>query len=156
MNAMGMESGSMRRGIDETAGDGRAGAPLECPGLADVVAGGEPATASQPAERTVSGEFVVGLAKGLHLRPADMLAREARRWRSRVDVIAKSQRVDGKSILDVMTLAAEAGSRVVIEVTGPDAVAALAAISDLFARNFDETGGVGDPADGEPFAAGTG
>ncbi|MBM3953312.1 MAG: HPr family phosphocarrier protein [Planctomycetes bacterium] len=102
-------------------------------------------------EQTVTREFVVGLAKGLHLRPADMLAREARRWRSRVEVIANRQRVDGKSILDVMTLAVESGSRVAIEVTGPDASEALDAIGGLFARNFDETGG-GDEADGEPSA----
>lgn len=106
-------------------------------------------------EQTVSREFVVGMAKGLHLRPADMLAREARRWRSRVEVIANSQRVDGKSILDVMTLAVEAGARVAIEVTGPDAGQALDAIGGLFERNFDETGGAGDPVDGEPSAADT-
>jgi phosphocarrier protein HPr len=106
-------------------------------------------------EQTVSREFVVGMAKGLHLRPADMLAREARRWRSRVEVIANSQRVDGKSILDVMTLAVEAGARVAIEVTGPDAGQALDAIGGLFERNFDEMGGAGEPADGEPSAADT-
>jgi len=106
-------------------------------------------------EQTVSREFVVGMAKGLHLRPADMLAREARRWRSRVEVIANSQRVDGKSILDVMTLAAEAGARVAIEVTGPDARQALDAIGELFQRNFDETGGGEEPAGDESPAADT-
>jgi phosphotransferase system HPr (HPr) family protein len=106
-------------------------------------------------EQTLSREFVVGMAKGLHLRPADMLAREARRWRSRVEVIANSQRVDGKSILDVMTLAAESGARVAIEVTGPDARQALDAIGGLFQRNFDETGGGEEPAGDESSAADT-
>jgi len=67
-----------------------------------------------------------------------MLAREARRWQSRVELVSDSQRVDGKSILEVLTLAAEAGTRLVVQVTGPDASAAIEAIGGLFDRNFNE------------------
>jgi phosphotransferase system HPr (HPr) family protein len=87
---------------------------------------------------TVSREVVVGLKQGLHARPADQLAREARKWQSRVELVSKSQRVDGKSILEVLTLAAEEGTRLVVETTGADAREALAAIVRLFEGNFHE------------------
>jgi len=90
---------------------------------------------SQP---TISREVVVGIQQGLHARPADLLAREARKWQSRIELVAKTQRVDGKSILDVLTLAAEAGTRLVVEATGPDAQEAIEAIGGLFDRNFNE------------------
>ena len=91
-------------------------------------------------EQTVVRQVVVGTRQGLHARPADMLAREARKWQSRIELVAGSQRADGKSILEVLTLAAEEGTRVVIEATGPDADEAIAAIGDLFDRNFNESG----------------
>lgn len=84
-------------------------------------------------------EVVVRMRQGLHARPADMLAREARRWQSRVELVTDSARVDAKSILDVLTLAAEEGTRLVIEAAGPDAEAAIAALALLFDRNFNET-----------------
>jgi phosphocarrier protein NPr/phosphocarrier protein len=89
-------------------------------------------------EQTLSREVVVGMRQGLHARPADMLAREARRWQSRVELISDSQRADGKSILEVLTLAAEAGTRLVVQVTGSDAREAIEAIVGLFDRNFNE------------------
>lgn len=89
-------------------------------------------------EQTVVRQVVVGMRQGLHARPADMLAREARKWQSRIELVAGSQRADGKSILEVLTLAAEVGTPVVIEATGPDADEAIDAIGGLFERNFDE------------------
>ncbi len=89
-------------------------------------------------EQMVSREVVVGMRQGLHARPADLLAREARKWQSRIELSNDSQRVDGKSILEVLTLAAEAGTRLVVEATGPDAREALEAIGGLFDSNFNE------------------
>ncbi|MFM8733743.1 MAG: HPr family phosphocarrier protein [Pirellulales bacterium] len=89
-------------------------------------------------EETVSREVVVANTQGLHARPADLLAREARKWQSRIELVSDAQRVDGKSILDLLTLAAEAGTRLVVEATGPDARQALEAIGSLFERRFNE------------------
>ncbi len=102
------------------------------------------AAPAHPMEETVSREVVVANSQGLHARPADLLAREARRWQSRIELVAHSQRVDGKSILEVLTLAAEAGTRLVVEATGPDAREALEAIGSLFDRNFNEHAGSQD------------
>ena len=90
--------------------------------------------------QTLTREVVVANSQGLHARPADMLAREARKWQSRIELVDGSQRVDGKSILDVLTLAAEAGRRLVVEATGPDAREAIEAIGGLFERKFNEHG----------------
>ena len=89
-------------------------------------------------QETLSREVVVANSQGLHARPADMLAREARKWQSRIELVADAQRADGKSILEVLTLAAEAGTRLVVEATGPDAQQALEAIGGLFERGFNE------------------
>jgi phosphocarrier protein len=86
----------------------------------------------------VSREVVVGIEQGLHARPADLVAREARKWQSRIELVAERQRADGKSILDLLTLAAESGTRLVVEATGPDAREAVEAIGRLFDRNFTE------------------
>ncbi|MGA0038700.1 MAG: HPr family phosphocarrier protein [Pirellulales bacterium] len=83
-------------------------------------------------------EVTVGSPQGLHARPADLVAREARRWQSRIEFVGNSQRADGKSILDLLSLAAAEGTRLIIEATGPDADEALAAIGRLFEQNFHE------------------
>ena len=85
---------------------------------------------------THSREVVVENEQGLHARPADLVAREAQRWESRIEFVGKAQRVDGKSILDLLTLAAEAGTHLVVEATGPDASEALDAIGILFEQKF--------------------
>lgn len=87
---------------------------------------------------TVSREVVVSNAAGLHARPADLLAREARKWQSRIELVNDAQRADGKSILELLTLAAESGTRLVVEATGPDAREALEAIGSLFEKRFNE------------------
>ena len=89
-----------------------------------------------PIDETHSCEVVVTNEQGLHARPADLVAREAQRWESRIEFIGKSQRVDGKSILDLLTLAAEEGTHLVVEATGPDAREALDAIGNLFDKKF--------------------
>ena len=92
--------------------------------------------AENPIDESHSREVVVANEQGLHARPADLVAREAQRWESRIEFIGKAQRVDGKSILDLLTLAAEEGTHLVIEATGPDACEALDAIGNLFDKKF--------------------
>ena len=85
---------------------------------------------------THSREVVVANEQGLHARPADLVAREAQRWESRIEFVGKAQRVDGKSILDLLTLAAEEGTRLVVEATGPDSVNSVhKSLSAVFAQS---------------------
>jgi len=75
---------------------------------------------------------------GLHARPAAEFVKLASRFRADVQVEKDGMMVNGKSIMGVMTLAAECGSTIRIRAAGDDAEAALAALVDLVARGFDE------------------
>ena len=89
-------------------------------------------------EVKVSRNVVVNNPQGIHARPANLIVRRLQSFQSKVEFIKDSQRVDAKSILDLLTLAAEQGSQLVIEATGPDAQQALDAVAELFAANFSE------------------
>jgi phosphocarrier protein HPr len=75
---------------------------------------------------------------GLHARPAAEFVKVASRFRAEVQVEKDGMVVNGKSIMGVMTLAAECGSSIRIQADGDDAEAALAALVDLVQRGFDE------------------
>jgi phosphocarrier protein HPr len=75
---------------------------------------------------------------GLHLRAAAKFVSLAQQFRADVSVICDGRKVSGKSILDLATLAAACGSRLELETDGPDAEAALDALTDLIGRRFDE------------------
>lgn len=81
---------------------------------------------------------VVSNSQGLHARPADLFARTAAKYESKVEIINGTQRVDGKSILDVLTLAAVQGTELEIEAVGPDAGEALEALVKLVESDFAE------------------
>lgn len=76
---------------------------------------------------------------GLHLRAADKLARLLQGFQAGVRVRRGEREADGKSVLDLMLLAAESGSRVDLEAQGSDAESALAAVVELVERGFEDS-----------------
>ena len=94
------------------------------------------------ADGTLARTVVVTNPQGLHARPADMFVKLASQYQSKIEVIKDGERVDGKSILAILTLAAVEGTQLEIEATGPDAEAALDALAELVQRNFAENGTV--------------
>lgn len=86
----------------------------------------------------VKKELTIGNKMGLHARPAAMLAQEASRFKAKLMVAKEDLEVNGKSIMGLMLLEAEGGSKVRITADGPDEKEAIEAISRLFARGFDE------------------
>jgi phosphotransferase system HPr (HPr) family protein len=85
-----------------------------------------------------SRDVLFSHSHGLHLRPASLITKLASQYQSRIELINGNARVDGKSILDLLTLGAEPGTTLVIEATGPDAEAAVEALVALIATNFAE------------------
>jgi phosphotransferase system HPr (HPr) family protein len=81
--------------------------------------------------------------QGLHMRPAAAFAKLARQFQSTVTLRFEDRAVNGKSQLDLMLLAAEPGAALVLEVTGDDAPAALAALADLIETVAAEADGEG-------------
>lgn len=76
--------------------------------------------------------------QGLHARPADLFVRTANQFTSRIEVSKDGRRVDGKSILSILTLVAEQGCELALEAQGPDAQEALAALAELVEQGFFE------------------
>ncbi len=77
-------------------------------------------------------------ALGLHLRAAAQFVRVAQRFQAEVWVHLDGKSVNGKSILDLMTLAAVYGTWLDLEARGLDADEALAALSKLIEDRFYE------------------
>jgi phosphocarrier protein HPr len=75
---------------------------------------------------------------GLHMRPLTVFAQKAAQYQSAVTVIKDGQRVNGKSPLELMLLAAEQGTELILEVSGPDAKEAMAPLSELLAATSDD------------------
>ncbi len=75
---------------------------------------------------------------GLHTRPAAMLVKVAASFASDIYLLKDGFHVNAKSIIGVMTLAADFGSSVVLQLEGPDEVRAGEVITELFATGFGE------------------
>jgi phosphocarrier protein len=75
---------------------------------------------------------------GLHARASAKLTAEAARFKSDIWLSRNGRRVNAKSIMGVMMLAAGIGTSVALETEGPDEVAAIDAIEALFANKFGE------------------
>ncbi len=76
---------------------------------------------------------------GLHARASAKLTQLAGTFQSEVWLERNGRRVNAKSIMGVMMLAAGKGSTIVVDIDGPDADAALAAILKLIADRFGES-----------------
>lgn len=75
---------------------------------------------------------------GLHARASARLTQVAGQYASEVWLSRNGRRVNAKSIMGVMMLAAAKGSRVVIETDGADEALAMAALAQLISDRFGE------------------
>lgn len=75
--------------------------------------------------------------RGLHTRPSTELARYASGFQSEIFLYYQDWKVNAKSILGILMLAANRGAKIRIEATGDDAREAVAALLDLAAHKFD-------------------
>jgi len=94
-------------------------------------------------EAQVRRTVVVCNSEGMHARPAYMFAELAAKFEANVEIIKDNERVDGKSILSIPTLAAEKGTELKIETTGSDAAEAL----DSLAQHVEDGFPGGEQAD---------
>jgi phosphocarrier protein HPr len=115
-------------------------------GSADKPPEGSPAlrslllTAAQQNSHAMNGEPIrckvtITNPQGFHMRPMSAFVQLAGKYQSTVHIIrADGQRIDGKSMLGLLGLAAEQGSELTLEVSGPDAQVAAQALADLMAK----------------------
>jgi phosphotransferase system HPr (HPr) family protein len=71
--------------------------------------------------------------QGFHMRPQAAFAKLASSSACSVTVRKDDKQVNGKSLLELMLLAAEQGTELIVEVTGPDARQTLDALVDIMA-----------------------
>ena len=75
---------------------------------------------------------------GLHARASAKLTQLAGQFGSSISLIRNGKRVNAKSIMGVMMLAAAKGTTISIEIDGPDEEAAMQALTGLIANCFEE------------------
>lgn len=75
---------------------------------------------------------------GLHARPSAMFVKTASRFKCEIWVEKDGERVNGKSIMGLMMLAAGQGSKLLVTCEGADCDKAFAEIEEIIRRKFDE------------------
>lgn len=75
---------------------------------------------------------------GMHTRPAAAIVKIASKYKSDFTICKNNYEVNGKSIIGVMTLAAEKGSKLILRFNGPDEEDFAKEMIDFFERGFDE------------------
>ena len=86
----------------------------------------------------IEKEVTIKNRAGLHTRPAAVLVKSAAKFQSEFYIIKDGMEINGKSIIGVMTLAAEQGSSLLLRFEGTDEQDAANEIVGLFERGFDE------------------
>ncbi len=86
----------------------------------------------------ISRDFVINNKLGLHARPSAQLTQTAAKFESEVWIAKNGRRVNAKSIMGVLMLAAGQGSIVTVDADGPDEAEAVAALGALIESGFGE------------------
>ena len=86
----------------------------------------------------LSEELVISNKLGMHLRPAQQFVQTVLKFKSEVHVHKDGQRVNAKSIMGLLTLAAAKGTRIMVVCDGEDAERAMDAVRALIESGFGE------------------
>lgn len=86
----------------------------------------------------IEKEVTIRNRAGLHTRPAAALVKLAAQFKSEFFIYKDGFEINGKSIIGVMTLAAEQGSTLQLKFEGDDEEEAMQTVVGLFERGFDE------------------
>ena len=87
----------------------------------------------------VQRSVIIVHRQGLHARPAALFVQRAKRFASRVKVKKGRKVVDGKSIMGLLTLAAQPGSRIVVVAEGTDAAEAVEQLCAIVTQPLSES-----------------
>ena len=95
------------------------------------------------AKKLPDGEFLIreltiANKLGIHARPAAMFVKIANRFASEIFVEKDGEKINGKSIMGLMMLAAGPGSKLTLHVKGADAQNAILELEALVKRKFDD------------------
>ena len=83
-------------------------------------------------------ELTISNKHGLHARPAAQFVKTSNQYRSEIWVEKDEERINGKSIMGLMMLAAGQGSRILVSADGQDEAEAITALETLVTGGFDD------------------
>lgn len=86
----------------------------------------------------VQKEFIIQNKVGLHARPAAIFVQMATNFKSKITVEKDRKEVNAKSILGVLSLGAEKGAKIFVEIEGEDEQKAMKTLSELIENKFRE------------------
>jgi phosphotransferase system HPr (HPr) family protein len=98
----------------------------------------QPEIACSSLDAIVTRSVTVVNPQGFHLRPAHLFVKLAESFPCHVDILKGNERINGKSILDLLTLRAEKGTTLSLQASGDRAEEALEALAKLFEAGFNE------------------
>jgi phosphotransferase system HPr (HPr) family protein len=132
--ATGVRENASNKRPEPSTGLGRTGCAIARVAIAPYT------TAKKEAVKAVAErQLTITNKVGLHARPAALFVQTAARFKdTRVEVVKNGDARDAKSILSVLTLGVSQGTTITVRADGPQAEAAIAALSDLVDRDFGE------------------
>ncbi|MCX5711667.1 MAG: HPr family phosphocarrier protein [Candidatus Omnitrophica bacterium] len=80
---------------------------------------------------TIKKELIIRNKQGLHARPAALFVQIANKFDSRITVKNDQESVNGKSIMGILMLGAENGSKIILEAEGSDAEVAIVELEKI-------------------------
>ena len=86
----------------------------------------------------IEREVTIINRSGLHTRPAAVLVKTAAKFKSDFFIYKDGMEINGKSIIGVMTLAAEQGAKLILRFSGPDENEAASCVVELIENGFEE------------------
>lgn len=92
----------------------------------------------QAGEKEISREMTIVNRLGIHARPAALMVKTANQFKSEIFIEKGNEKVNAKSIMGVMMLAAAMGTKILVSARGDDAEEALEAIQKLLDSKFGE------------------
>ena len=87
----------------------------------------------------IEKEVTIKNPAGMHTRPASAIVKIAAKYKADFFISKNDFEVNGKSIIGVMTLAAEQGSKLLLKFIGEDEIELAKEMIDFFEKGFNET-----------------
>jgi phosphocarrier protein HPr len=91
-----------------------------------------------PNNEFLTKELTISNKLGIHARPAALFVKTANKFECEIFVEKDGEKINGKSIMGLMMLAAGPGSKVILHVRGTDATQAIAELEALVQQKFGE------------------
>lgn len=86
----------------------------------------------------VSEKFTIKNKMGFHMRPANLFIAEMTKYTGDVTIVFGGNRINGRSIMNIMASCIKCGSEITVECNGPDEEKMLEAAKDLISSGFGE------------------